>query len=179
MGSRLKTRCSGPLLDSTVIFPLLEHFEHPNKLPTLKSVIGLLRYLTEEKHSKEAAILEVAKRIFCKYYHDTVCCLSVRGIEKRLEKLWGKFKEGNKRVNAGRTSGEAVEAYKKLVKDANSLYDVAVTDSAERVAVETKWGIKMTKNEFDYYEDMKNERKMECDRGSTLYGILPCYVDRD
>ena len=161
------TRSSGPLLDANVVFPPLKCFEHPNKLPTVKSVIGCLKYLTEAKNSHESAVKEVAKRVYCKYYHDTVCCSNIRGIERRITKLWSNFREGRKRIASGRKGGSAVEAYKKIITEADKLFDVSVVeDATKRKECEREWGVNMAKKDFDYYENMKTgDRKWECDHG--------------
>ena len=45
-----KTRhSSGPVLDADVVFPSMENFLHKAKLPSIKSVIGVIRYLTNKK----------------------------------------------------------------------------------------------------------------------------------
>jgi hypothetical protein len=161
------TRSSGPLLDANVVFPPCKNFEQPNKLPSVKSVIGCLRYLTEAKYSHENAAKEVAKKVYCKYYHDTVCCLSIRGIEIRVQKLWHNFREGRKRIASGRKSGGAVDSYKEIVNESENLFDVGVVENeTKRKECESEWGVKMGKSEFDYYENMKNgDRRMECDHG--------------
>ena len=120
------TRSSGPLLDPDVLFPSCKEFEHPKKLPTVKSIVSCLKYLTNKKYTHEQAIREVAKRVFAKYYHDTVCCLSLRGIEKRVEGIWDTFREGRRRVREGRTTGKAIDSYKEIASKIDALFDVSV-----------------------------------------------------
>ena len=75
---------------------------------------------------------EVAKKVFCKYYHDTVCCLTIRGIEKRVTKLWNNFREGRKRIATGRQGGGAVGSYKKIVEESEKFFDVGVVEDAAK-----------------------------------------------
>ena len=52
-------RSHGQLLDPDVNFPKIATFNEPTKLPTYKSVIGVLRFLTENKHSHSSSVYEV------------------------------------------------------------------------------------------------------------------------
>ena len=85
-GERHSRRLSGEeVLDINTSFPMCEKFQPPNKLPTLRSILGRMRYLCgggkRNMGVKEAAT-EVAKEVFCKYYHDSICCLSQGGPNK-------------------------------------------------------------------------------------------------
>ena len=55
-----------------------------------------------------------------------------------------------------------MEKYRKLVGEADKLFDVHVNDNE---ACKTEWGVRMSEKEREYYEDMKNNRLMECDHG--------------
>ena len=98
----------GPILDPDVVFPVLKKFKYPTKLPTKKSVICSLRFYTENKFSQEEAIQEVSKRVCAKWYHDTVYCVSIRSIRRRMKKIWYGFREGKR--------GGQVNRKKKLLK---------------------------------------------------------------
>ena len=63
----MQRRSGGPILDPDIVFPPLEVFDHPKKLPTTKSVIGVIRYLTEDKLSHSSAIKIVSKLVYAKY----------------------------------------------------------------------------------------------------------------
>ena len=146
------------------MFPVLTRFEHEKKLPTTKSVIGVLRNLTENKYSHKQSITEVSKLIYAKYYHDTVFCIPIRSIERKMKKMWDDFREGRKRWASGQ-SGKAIERYKNLVEESEALFDVYAVDEERRKLCEREWGVKMTSREMEYYEDMKSGRQMECDHG--------------
>ena len=97
-----KTRhSSGPVLDADVVFPSMEKFLHKAKLPSIKSVIGVLRYLTNKKVKHDAAVREVTKLVYSKWYHDTVYCINMRAMERKLSDLWKDFREGRRRVAEG------------------------------------------------------------------------------
>jgi hypothetical protein len=75
-----KTRSEVKDFDADKDFPPSKYFQPPTKLPTLQSVIGMIRYHLEEvgigKVTADMVVREVAKQIYAKYYHDTVFCVS-------------------------------------------------------------------------------------------------------
>ena len=114
-----KTRKSSGGIDPNVLFPAMTNFLHPTKLPVIKSVIGVMRHLMaggKENMSVKGAVREVAKRIYAKWFHDTVYCTPLSTIIDRLEKMWNVFKEGKMRFNAGRLDGKAVQVLKLKLK---------------------------------------------------------------
>ena len=63
--SRAHTRSSGPVFDLDLAFPKLKTFQPSTMLPTLASVVGMLRYHTDTRgagHTREKGVAEVAKR---------------------------------------------------------------------------------------------------------------------
>ena len=112
-----KTRKSSGGIDPNVLFPPLEDFQHPTKLPVHKSVLGVMRHLMaggKAQMTVNEATREVAKRVYAKWFHDTVYCISLSSIVYRLEKLWKTFKEGSKRFSAGRLDSQTVKVLKSL-----------------------------------------------------------------
>ena len=107
-----KTRSKTSSIDPNWLFPDREEFLRPIKLPTLKSVIGVMRHLmpggTAQMTVKEAA-REVAKRVHAKWYHDPVYTISLTSIAERMMKVGDTFKEGRKRFYAGRIDSKAVK----------------------------------------------------------------------
>ena len=160
----MERRSSGPILDPDIAFPVADCFQHKNKLPTIKSIIGLLRWYTEHKFSHQQAVKDVSKIVFAKWYHDTVYCISLRSIERKMTKLWGDFREGRKRW-AGKQQGKAIEKYQELVQKGDNLFDIYADDQDRRTVCKEEWGVSMTQREIEYYEDMKTGRLMECDHG--------------
>ena len=107
-----KTRKSSGGMDLNVLFPEIENFLHPTKLPVIKSVIGVMRHLMaggKARMSVKEASREVAKRVYAKWFHDTIYCISLNAVMDRLEKMWLTFKEGKRRFNEGRLDGKAVQ----------------------------------------------------------------------
>ena len=112
----MNTRSTGPNLHPGVVFPVLERFEEEKKLPTNQSIIGVLRYFTEQNYSHQKAITEVSKRVYAKYFHDTVYFASIRSIERKMKKMWDNFRECRKRFGTGQ-AGKAIENYKIFVQE--------------------------------------------------------------
>ena len=162
----MSTRSSGALLHPDVEFPILVKFKDPTKLPTYLSVIGVLRHLTESKLTHEEAVCEVSKLVYAKWFHDTVYCITLQGIRKKMTKIWKIFREGNKRYREGKTSGKAIEEYTKLTKTAKKLFDIYTTDE-ERIQIlkDTEWKVSMSVREYQYYDDQKDKGLQECDHG--------------
>ena len=80
--------------------------------------------------------------------------------EASIENCHDYFREGRKREREkGR---KTTEKYKSLVLNAGKLFDIHVDDDE---ACFREWGVKMTKREKECYEDMKDQRLMECDHG--------------
>ena len=158
-------RADGPILDHVVVFPAMVEFTPRTKLPTMKSIIGVLKFLTDNKTLHEAAVKEVSKRVYAKYFHDTIYCISLCSIERRIGDTWNHFREGRKRVGEGKTTGVSIDRYREIFAAADKLYDFAETDESKWSTIQTNWGVKMSDKEKLYYKDQKSDRKMECDHG--------------
>ena len=150
----------------------MDRFHDNAKLPTNKSIIGVLRNLTEKKFSHDVAIAEVSKLVYAKYFHDTVYCQSKSTIRRKMKKLWDTFKEGRKRWAAGRTDGKAIESYNQLRESAEELFDVYPEDEARKKVCEKEWGVKMIDRERVYYNDQKSAQNVIT--VLIQYGTLPC-----
>ena len=168
------TRSKGDVFDPDIAFPPASQFNPPTKLPTIRSVVCMVRYYAGvgRGHGSNKAIDEVSKQVYSKYYRDTVYCASVRTIARRVKDLWEEFSEGKKRLQQneqrkkeGKPKMAAVARYEELVKKMNTLFDVYASEGERRKQVEKEWGVKMGPREYMYYEDQKGERKMECDNG--------------
>ena len=94
-----KTRKQSADINPDIIFPHLDQFLHPKKLPVYKSIIGVLRSLTaggkvQTKHKD--AVREVAKLVISKWFHDSIFCLALDTVVNRIRKIWEIFCEGKK-----------------------------------------------------------------------------------
>ena len=124
-------RQSGEVLWEDDHFPPCSKFQPPTKLPTLRSVVGRFRFLTaggKHQMSRDLAIKQVTLEVESKYYHDTICCIPERTIERRLEKILVTYKAGKKRLmEGGRDKDMVVKDYKQLILDKDKLFDVVTT----------------------------------------------------
>lgn len=72
-----KTRSTGNIYNADTDFPPSKNFQPPTKLPTLQSVISMIRYHLEMGNGRVTTTMaarEVAKQVYAKYYHDCVLC---------------------------------------------------------------------------------------------------------
>ena len=169
---RRSRRLSGELvLDVDKSLPMCEKFQPPTKLPTLKSVLGRMRALSggaKRNMSLKEAAKEVAKEVYCKYYHDTVCCFSVKWIQVLIEKEYQVMSKGKHRLAQGRDNSDDVRKLKEQVARIDTLFPAYLDpekDDEKRKKCEEDWGVKMSEAEYRYLEDQRSERKMECDKG--------------
>lgn len=175
-GERKSRRLSGEeVLDTDNIFPACEKFQPPGKLPSLKSVLGRMKHLCgggkgQNMMSVKCATAEVAKEVYCKYYHDNICCFHLRPIERKIEKEYEKLKEGKHRLAQGREGSKEVAYLKELIKRKDEVFPVFLDPDKEEdkqkiKKYEEEWGVKMSDMEYKYLKDQRTERKMECDNG--------------
>ena len=108
-----------------------------------QTVIGLIKFHLKDGSSPEA-IRVVSKLIYAKWKHDTVYCIALEAVVKKVTKFWSIYKEGVMRLRAGREKSS--------------------DDHARRLKCEDEWGVKMSPAEKCYYDDQKSERKQECDK---------------
>ena len=139
-----KTRHQSGGIDPGVVFPIMPGFLPSTQLPTNKSVVGVLQYLTSggiANTSHNDAIREVAKLVYAKWYHDTVFCVSLSSIVRKLENVWKIFREGRKRFSSGREGGKALNDYRKIVEEADKLFDVGVSSPEQTARCKEEWGV--------------------------------------
>ena len=159
--SNISTRSSQPIPEDP--FPPIERFHHKAKLPTYKDIIGVIRYMTNQKHPTNMVTQEVAKRVYSKWYHDCIFCHSISTIKRRVDAAWKVYYDYKKRC---KETGVAADKFRELKDKANKLFDVYADDKArQKVCEEKEFGVKMSENEFKYLEDMRGDRKMECNNG--------------
>ena len=105
------TRSSGSSHPDILKFPANPSFVPSTQLPTYKSVIGMFRYRMEgigREETVEMVAREVAKHVYAKWYYDTVYCLSLSTIIRRVRDLWTIVTAAKKRWKRG---GPAVDEY--------------------------------------------------------------------
>ena len=175
MMSNIKTRAKGEVLEPGLIFPPSNKFCPPSQLPTNSSIIRMMTYFIGKGGSGQnglKAANEVAKNVYAKYFHDTVYCVSLPTIARRVLDMWTTYHEGQKRLpdaekreKKGKSKREVVVRYEYLVKRRDELFDVYAHDEERKRQVEQEWGVKMGPREHLYYQDQKGSRSMDCNNG--------------
>ena len=105
----MATRSSGPVLNPDLTFP--ECARLSTQLPDAETVVGLTKFYLREGQgvaSEKAVLREVSKLLYTKWMHDTVYCISLPSIVKKVTKLWHEYKEGVRRLREGRENSAAV-----------------------------------------------------------------------
>ena len=85
---RKSRRQAGEIIWESDHFPPVAKFQPPTKLPTLYSVIGRVIYLTQggkNQLPREKAVKQLALEVESKYYHDTVHCIPLRSVERKVD----------------------------------------------------------------------------------------------
>ena len=123
------SRSDGPILDVDAEFPPMRSYEPRTKLPSIRSVVGMVKYHTGKGgagNSTDMAVREVAKQIYAKWYHDTVACKSITTIIREVEKHRSTFVEGKKKYSLGENYHHhaIVKKFLELVSMQGMLFDV-------------------------------------------------------
>ena len=98
-----------------MVFSPVPKFQPQDQLPSVKSVISLIRYHVKVRHKdREITLKDVTKHIYCKWFADTVFCVSELTVQRRLTQIYNTFHEGRKRISEkGNENSVAVKGYKK------------------------------------------------------------------
>ena len=171
-GRRSKRLSGEEVISIEDSYPMCEKFQPPTKLPNLKSVLGRMRHLCgggKRNMNVNQAVDEVAKAVYCKYYHDNVCCITIRGISKKIRKEYDVMLKGKYGLSRGR-EGKDVEQLKEQLLRKDKIFEVFLdpekeADKEKIRRCQDEWGVKMTDVEIRYLEDQRSERKMECNDG--------------
>ena len=170
--SKPATRSAAPVadldFDLNEAFPQMKMFHPGNKLPTIASVVGMIRHykslskgLKGKQMTGKVALREVAKILEAKWYHDSLPCIDFEALVKRLDGLYTTVLNGSRDMRRA-VNRTTTTKYKELVGDKDKLYDIFETDKEKRKDKELEWGVSMGKMEMIYLEDMRGDRKMEC-----------------
>ena len=121
-------------------YPACEKFQPPAKLPNLKSVLGRMRHLCgggKRNMQVKQAVDEVAKEVYCKYFHDNICCITIQGISKKVRKEYDVMLKGKYGLSRGR-EGKDVEQLKEQLTRKDQLFEVFLDPESEMEAEKEK-----------------------------------------
>ena len=155
--------------DPDVVFPRLEAFRQPTMLPTNGDVIGVMRGLMLSGDGKrmgaEEVLNKVTKMVYERYKHDTVYCVQFTVIKRRLKRNYEIVKEARKRL-VNQSRGECKQEYLDLAKNSGKLFEVSDVSDVRAKECAKEFGVTMSKNEREYLEDQKTERRWWCSKKS-------------
>ena len=66
---------------------------------------------------------EVAKKVYCKYYHDSVCCITLQAISKKIRKEYEVVQKGKRCLTKGR-EGKDLEQLKEQLRRKEKIFEV-------------------------------------------------------
>ena len=105
--SKPATRSAAPVadldFDLNEAFPQMKMFHPGNKLPTIASVVGMIRQykslskgLKGKQMTGKVALREVAKILEAKWYHDSLPCIDFETLVYRLDGLYTTVQNGSR-----------------------------------------------------------------------------------
>ena len=74
------------------------------------------------------------------------------------------LEKAENRIKEGRRKGKAINEYEVLLLNAGKLYDISSNFNDRLKQCQIEFGVKMTSKEWEYLEDQRTVRKMECDK---------------
>ena len=167
-GGAKVTRSSATVFDFNQEFPPMKQFTPSDKLPDIRSVVGVLRYVLEQqgvgKVTVDIGAREVAKLVLAKWFHDSVYHKSMKSIMKMIKKLYDTYTVGKHRQAQGRLNSDSFKLFEELYRDKRKLFDVYPDDQIRISSCQEEWGgMRMTGRDVAYYEDPKGDRLMVCE----------------
>ena len=171
-GTSSKTRSGGKVHDFGEEFPVAKSFTPSNKLPTYKSIVGMLRNLLEGKGqgrgvTVDMACREVMKQVIAKWFHDTVYHKSELSVLKMMKNLHAQYTEGKRKQRQGRLSSKDYLKFVQLFEKKDQLFDIYPSQEEGNTRItkcEEEWaGLRMNARDKEYYEDQKGPRVMVCE----------------
>jgi len=130
-----------------------------SQLPTKSDVIERLLYETNW-HTRETVHL-IAQEVIDIWMHCTVYPLSKKHVTDKIMVMVTELSKLKKypRSKRGKTYFKNVQNF---VTESQKLFDIFVHDNAKRRELETKFKLKMTEQEYWFYEDQKGPRAAKC-----------------
>ena len=111
-------------------------------------------YRSVAEAAKFVALLLIEHWEFCNLY-----TISYNAIVKKVEGLYNRFRELVRWRKGRENSKSHSEKICQLKSETQSLFDILVKDEERRKSLENTIGIKMKKEEFDFYQDQKDNKE--------------------
>ena len=103
----------------------------------------------------------MSKELKDEYLHDTVYCKILGTIDRQISEMYNTYIQDKHKVKLGLMIQPKAEAYKQLVKDKDTLFDVATEDQTRKARMKEVWVVTMGLQEALYLEDQRHPRQME------------------
>ena len=164
-GCSKSLRSKGEVEDLLAIFPLCEKFEK-EKLPSNKEVVGLVRKYSETL-SFEKSIAEVSSTLYDHWISRNVYPITVPGIKKKLSKEIDEFRYIT-RTDTSKRGKKWKDRYENFSARRNKLFDIFCENKEQRKKMEDRYSIPMLKEDFDFLESMRGDRKGRCETKTDI-----------
>ena len=151
--------------------PPLKKFES-EKLPLLKEVIGMVKYLVENSKeqypSYEDAINNVSHTLYYHWIQRNVYPFTVPSIRKKLQIQMQDYRKLYRQKTE--TRGPTwIKNAEKLMNSANTLFDIFCKDDVKRKALEDKYKLPMLEEDYEFLKSMRSkERQMVCESKTDI-----------
>ena len=129
------------------------------KLPTLKNVITRCFYYRNDLTDK--TLKTVSEELFNRWIKYNVYPISIAGIRKRLRTEMTEFSKLY-RCDKSKQEQKYYSDLRRFLEKTKKLFDVFQMDQKLRSEMEKDYLLKMTKADYQYYEDQKTIRHCYC-----------------
>lgn len=171
MASKNKKKClrsnsSGDEVDSNLGVKPLPQLPS-EKLPTKAEVIGHALHImsTTSNLGYESVVFPLSKILRDHWIARNVYPINITRVRTRVKKVMNDFK-WLKRVPVCKRDGKKwKEEFEKLVSDRDCLFDIFCEDKQERELMEIEYGIIMEKDDFEFLNAMRTNRKLASCKG--------------
>ena len=150
-----------------IVYTERADFPH-GKLPTKKEILEYMLYLLRPKkagqnqRSKDEAAGSLAEILQEHWLFCNIYAMTRRSVKLKILDLYSNFITLTQ-TRKNRRNEIFLGKVEEFNKDANKLFDIFCVDTTARENLEKIFGVKMTEEEWRFYNDQKSERKMYCE----------------
>ena len=130
-----------------------------------------------QKHAISKASFEVAKRVYSKWYHDSIFCHWLSTIKRRVGEVWKVYSDCKRQR---RETSTAPDKFRELRDKADKLFDVYTEDKTRpAVCEEKKFEVKCQITSSSIWKKWEEKWRWSATMGLTLFGSLQWWEDRE
>ena len=171
MASKNKKKClrsnsSGDEVDSNLGVKPLPQLPS-EKLPTKAEVIGHALHImsTTPNLGYESVVFPLSKILRDYWIARNLYPINITRVRTRVKKVMNDFKWLKSVPVCKRDGKKWKEEFEKLVSDRNCLFDIFCENKQERELMEIEYGIIMEKDDFEFVNAMRTNRKLASCKG--------------